>query len=151
MQWVIKNSHSVAWHRFHEKQTAIHKTLCDSFNTPATMSEIKALISASNSYYQESLKSSSSPNADLLSQIGGYISKLLRIFGVFTDANPLVGASSAMSGGMSGANAEETVFPYAEAFSSFRDRVRALAQSKAGRHLFKWMSNMSIVNANPDG
>lgn len=99
------------------------------------MSELKALISASNTYYQESLKSKRVPNGDLLSQIGGYISKLLRIFGVYTDVNPLVGPSSAESGG--GANyAEETVFPYAEAFSMFRDRVRSLAQSKAGMIFF---------------
>ena len=117
----------------HEKQALIHASLCDSINTPVTMLEIRSLISAGNSYYQDCLKAKKQPNADLLLTIGKYVCKIFRVFGVFKDENPELGPGlSGPGAGSSGVgNKDELVLPYAELLSSFRDRIRKLAQSKA--------------------
>jgi cysteinyl-tRNA synthetase len=122
----------------HEKQASIHASLCDSINTPATMQEIRALISAGNSYYQDCLKAKKQPNADLLLRIGKYVCKIFRVFGVFKDENPELGPGVTGPGAESGlsGNKEEVVFPYVELLSGFRDRVRKLAQSKADHKEF---------------
>lgn len=90
------------------------------------MMEIKNLVSTCNSYYQEKNKTKSTPNADLLSGIAEYITRLFIIFGVYPNFNPLIGTNS-----KSGENTEEIVGPFIATLSNFRDSVRLLAQSKA--------------------
>lgn len=74
-----------------KKQEAVHDALCDSFNTPKAMSEIRSLVSTGNQYYLEKTKLKMRPNAHVLLKYGTYISKMMTIFGVFQDRNPLVG------------------------------------------------------------
>nr|KAJ3422186.1 hypothetical protein HK105_000825 [Polyrhizophydium stewartii] len=110
-----------------QKQAAIYAALADSFDTPLAMQELRQLISQANQYYQNKTKAKQTPNALVLNKIGAYVTKLMRTFGVFGDANPEVGAPASGTG----QNLEEAVMPYLRALSTFRDTVRELAQSKA--------------------
>ena len=92
------------------------------------MIEIKSIISQCNTYYQEKNRNRFVPNSDLLSAIAEYITKLFRIFGVYSDLNPLIGPSLKSNE----INSEETILPFVTTLSQFRDSVRHLAQAKAG-------------------
>ncbi|TPX56049.1 cysteine---tRNA ligase [Powellomyces hirtus] len=114
--------------RFREKQDAIHASLCDSFNTPAAMNEIRELISIANAYYQEKAKTKELPNAEMLGKIAKYVTHMMRTFGVFTDTNAVIGHSTgALADGKS---LEDSLLPYLRVLSSFRDTVRDLAQNQ---------------------
>ena len=102
------------------------------------MKEIKALISLANTYYQEKNKQKALPNVDLLTAIAEYVTKLLQMFGVYQDHNPLIGPPSNSKTEM---NNEEIILPYATTLSEFRDNIRLLAQSKAG-NCNNYYSNM---------
>ncbi|KAI8586228.1 tRNA synthetases class I (C) catalytic domain-containing protein [Geranomyces variabilis] len=110
--------------RFRESQNAIHAALCDSFNTPQAFVHIRELVGHANQYYQRNA-GKAALNADLLAKVAQYLTKLMRTFGVFPDANPAIGSGS---GG--GKNLEDELLPYLRALSSFRDAVRDLAQNK---------------------
>ena len=101
--------------------------MCDSFDTPVVMNEVKSLVSSSHSYYQECLKNKKNPNLDLLKDIAKYITRLFCTLGVFPDLNSQIGSGSIQGQ----ASQEETVLPFVKLLSSFRDRVRKLAHSKA--------------------
>ncbi|KAK6092871.1 cysteinyl-tRNA synthetase [Batrachochytrium dendrobatidis] len=110
-----------------QKQEAIYAALADSFNTPLAMTELRQLISVSNQYYQTKNKVKATPNITILAKIGVYVTKLLRIFGVYPDINPEFGAPVTEGA----QNSEEALMPYLRVLSSFRDAVRELAQAKA--------------------
>ena len=110
------------------KQASVHAALCDSFNTPQVMLEIRQLVTSANQYYQAKCKSKARSNALLLAKIGKYITKLMRVFGVYSDLNPEYGSGYAAADGVQGSDA---VLPYLRVLSSFRDQIRILAQSKA--------------------
>ena len=111
---------------FKEKQILMNEALCDSFNTPVVMQEIRSLISTCNTYYQDKNKSKATPNADLLSGIAEHITRLFLIFGVYPNFNPLIGSNSLVK-----ENSEEIILPFVTALSTFRDSVREMAQKKA--------------------
>ncbi|KAI8924349.1 tRNA synthetases class I (C) catalytic domain-containing protein [Entophlyctis helioformis] len=120
-----------------QKQFAVHAALADSFNTPQAMLEIRQLVSQANQYYQDKVKAKGVPNAALLNKVGKYVTKLMHTFGVYSDANPEVGAPTAGSA----QNAEDTVMPFLRVLSTFRDRVRELAQNKADLKEFLKLSD----------
>ncbi|KAJ3000963.1 hypothetical protein HDV02_000032 [Globomyces sp. JEL0801] len=111
-----------------EKQAAVRVALCDSFNTPSAMNELRALISQGNQYYVDKQKAKSKPNASVLNKIASYVTKMLRIFGVFDDTNAEIGSFGTTN---TSANREEILLPILHTVSSFRDNVRNLAQEKA--------------------
>ncbi|KAJ1337080.1 hypothetical protein BSLG_006840 [Batrachochytrium salamandrivorans] len=111
-----------------QKQSDVYAALADSFNTPVAMGELRQLISAANQYYHAKTKAKALVNIPLLSSIASYVTKLMRTFGVFVDANPAIGAPSRGTA----QNSEESVMPYLRVLSLFRDSVRELAQNKAG-------------------
>jgi cysteinyl-tRNA synthetase len=109
------------------KIEGVHEALCDSFNTPKAVTEIRALVAAGNAYYADKMRNKSVPNAHVLVKVAGYVTTMMRTFGVFEDKNPLVGtfAVSFTNG------STENVMPFVQALSSFRDAVRTLAQGGA--------------------
>ncbi|KAJ3189151.1 hypothetical protein HDU85_002776 [Gaertneriomyces sp. JEL0708] len=119
---------------FTAKKRAIHDALCDSFNTPVAMNELRDLISQSNTYNQGQLKAKQQPNASVLGAIARYVTKLLRTFGVFLDVNPAIASSAANGATVSGRSEEDVALPYLKVLSSFRDSVRQIAQQK-GDHM----------------
>ncbi|RKO89692.1 hypothetical protein BDK51DRAFT_27354, partial [Blyttiomyces helicus] len=114
---------------FTAKQSSIHAALCDNFNTKTAMKDIRELISSSTAYYNERILAKAVPSVAVLSKVAKYVTKMMRTFGVFGDANPEIGGGVGATVG--GKSLDETLMPYLRAMSSFRDGVRDLAQSKA--------------------
>ncbi|KAI8906879.1 tRNA synthetases class I (C) catalytic domain-containing protein, partial [Gorgonomyces haynaldii] len=106
-------------------QDQIREAFCDSFNTPKAMAELRQLISLGNQYYQDATKRSQ-PNASVLYKVGTFVTSILRILGVLKDENAALGTFAT-----AGSKSQENVLEYVQALSSFRDRVRSLAQEKA--------------------
>ena len=82
---------------FHEKKAAIRRALCDSINTPQAMKEINSLVSAGNTY-MSGYYNAQHFNHVLVRDVAGYITNLLRIFGVVeTDDSIGFGGVSAVT------------------------------------------------------
>jgi cysteinyl-tRNA synthetase len=92
------------------------------------MMALKSLISSSNSYLSECSKQKSKPNADVLVNIATFITKFLRMLGVFKDSNPDIGLPTSFTANVP---QEELVLPFVHVLSEFRNKIRALAQNKA--------------------
>jgi cysteinyl-tRNA synthetase len=70
--------------RFFEKQSAVHKALCDSLNTPIALQEIMDLVSRTNVYIsattgKTALENGVRFNPDLLRRVGIYVSKMMKV------------------------------------------------------------------------
>jgi hypothetical protein len=64
------------------------------------MGLLKSLVSSTHIYLDSKSKLKEKPNTDLLVKVGGYISKMMRVFGVFKDSNPRIGSDSLIQQGM---------------------------------------------------
>jgi cysteinyl-tRNA synthetase len=100
---VLNEGNSDIGHNFHEsekdllklldeKMLAVHDALCDSFNTPKAMIEIKSLVTIGNQYYNEKMKKKEKCNSQVLVNVGKYITKMMRIFGVFRNDDNVIGS-----------------------------------------------------------
>ncbi|KAJ1564305.1 hypothetical protein HK096_008667 [Nowakowskiella sp. JEL0078] len=119
---------------FQAKQSEAHSAICNNFNTPQLLKVFRDLISAANTYIQEHV---SSTNEGLLEKIAKYVVRMHRILGVFPEKSGLeIGISAESS-----ASIEDVVAPFIRVFSSFRDNVRSLAQSRAESKEFLALSD----------
>lgn len=105
---------------FQEKKTAVHKALCDSINTPVALREIINLISIGNTY-MINFYNEGHYNHIIMLDIANYISNLFKIFGVIEENGTFGFGSSEKSGSV---NLEETIMPYLNVMSKFRDDIR---------------------------
>lgn len=64
---------------FNEKRASVHKFLCDSINTAATMKELISLVSATNTYMSNNYNLDSY-NHVLVRDIANYITNMLTVF-----------------------------------------------------------------------
>ncbi|KAJ3191062.1 hypothetical protein HK101_008110 [Irineochytrium annulatum] len=108
-------------------QVAVHAALSDNFDTSTVMNTLRDLITAANTYTSQR---KSLASADALFKVARFVTRMMRIFGVYRDANPAVG-DAAGGGRGAGGSLEETAGPYVRLLASFRDRVRALVRSGA--------------------
>jgi cysteinyl-tRNA synthetase len=127
---------------FQEKKASIHKFLCDSINTPSVMKEISSLITLTNIYMTGNYNLPSY-NHVLVKDVAIYITNLMKIFGV-VDFGEQVGYGSAAAAGSSGesVNLEETLMPYLQVLSKFRDDVRVEARAKKEFDILKICDNL---------
>jgi cysteinyl-tRNA synthetase len=95
------------------------------------MNYIRDIITTANIYLQKT----KNPSPDALTKVAKYVTKMMRTFGVFRDANPEIGESSGAAG--TGLNVEDVAGPYVRLLSAFRDKVRELSRSKAGEFLIR--------------
>lgn len=79
---------SLSSFRYHEKRSLIHAALCDSIDTPTVIKLVRELITISNTYMNAT--SEATPNAKLLGNIAGYITYLMKVFGVI-NSNEAIG------------------------------------------------------------
>ncbi len=112
----------------------MHKALCDSFNTPQVLTELRELVSAANTYMSEKTKAASFLNIQLLVKVAQYVNKIMNTFGVGVNASEQQFGWSAVTSSTAEAsgNVEDIAMPYLHVLSSYRDTIRSLAQSKAG-------------------
>jgi cysteinyl-tRNA synthetase len=111
-----------------EKQELVRSALCDSFNTPSAIMEIKQLIASCNQYYMDKQKQKLRPNSSVLKKAAVYVTKMMRVFGVFMESSASIG--SFVVGDSQEKDTSETLMPILKTVSKFRDTVRSLAQQK---------------------
>lgn len=101
----------------------VYEALCNNIDTKSAMVVIFDLMTDTNKYMD-----SRKPNLNrqLLENILRFITNILDAFGVNDTKKPL-GFGSATCGGID--NLEETLFPYLEAFASFRENVRDIGRN----------------------
>ena len=111
-------------HEYHAtilaRQGAVHKCMCDNFNTPGVMTELLGIASDTFTY----LTKNQAPDALLLKRGAIYVTRILRIFGVITLEE--FGFPVASGGGD---NYEASVGPIVTALVGFRDEVRTAAKA----------------------
>lgn len=87
-------------------------------DTPTVMRHLKELISRCNVYTTET----TSPNTQLLENVGFYITKMLQIFGVIPAASGLGYPVEAKE-----SDVESAVVPFASLVADFREEVRQIS------------------------
>ncbi|KAJ3110692.1 hypothetical protein HDU96_006372, partial [Phlyctochytrium bullatum] len=110
-------------------QRAVHAALCDNFDTATATTTLRDLIAQANIYLRKAETERRKPSPEVLRKIAAYVTRLMRVFGVFGDANPEIGEARAGAG--AGGSVEEVAGPYVRLLAAFRDKVRELARSKA--------------------
>jgi cysteinyl-tRNA synthetase len=116
------------------KDAAIHNAICDSINTPEAMQHLKELVSAGNTYYNESLQRKLPVHTGVMVRIVDFAARWLDLFGVPEFAGGDVAGVSGAATSQPGSEAtatpeavrESVVMPVARAMSEFRDAVKDL-------------------------
>ena len=126
-------------YRLAEKQLSIRKALCDNFNTPLAIQEMRNLIVQANSYNAEKQKiqanaekqkTKGKANSAVLKKIAIYVTKLMRIYGVFEVTGEEIGSFAVASSSSQGTTSSD-LMPLLQTMAAFRDQVRLLAQQKS--------------------
>jgi cysteinyl-tRNA synthetase len=120
--------------RFSKIKNEIHLALCDSIDTPTVMEQIRQLVSTTNIYMNTT---NSVINRLLLRNIAAYITRLINIFGLNSSAATTddIGFTRLNEQQASAVNVEDIAMPYVQAFSDFRDGVRAIAITIKNREI----------------
>ncbi|KAJ1564641.1 hypothetical protein HK405_014331, partial [Cladochytrium tenue] len=109
--------------RFEGKQSEVHAALSDNFNTSAAMHCLRDIITGANTYIQTVASEKGRISVDLVSKVAKYITKMMKVFGVFRESGPEFEDASAQG---TGGSVEDVAGPYVRLLSAFRDRVREL-------------------------
>ncbi|KAG8826237.1 hypothetical protein FRC19_009470 [Serendipita sp. 401] len=118
----------------YRSQHAFRAALCDSFNTPQALQVILDLISYTNVYLK---RGRSSTNIDVVRHVAGWITKMLRMFGLGEGPPTEIGWGTAPASGEDvGADKEVVLMPYLRVLSTFRDDVRRRAMAKVSHSEF---------------
>ncbi|ODM96238.1 Cysteine--tRNA ligase, cytoplasmic [Orchesella cincta] len=108
---------------------SVHEALCDNINTRDAVFSLRDLISAANIYIQNGKSQKTQVNGPLLKQAAVYVSRMLRIFGVITSYDlDSFGLRTTDSEDAGQVNVEDTVLPFIEVLSEFREKVRTTAK-----------------------
>jgi cysteinyl-tRNA synthetase len=107
-------------------QAAVHEALIDNINTPNTLLALQDLVKATNKYLAETGSVDVRPL--LLERVGKFVTKILNCLGVCLDTGA-VGFPESSEGSSEGR--EETLSPFLDLMTKFRDDIRKLAQGGA--------------------
>ncbi|KAJ8668198.1 hypothetical protein QAD02_009861 [Eretmocerus hayati] len=99
----------------------IHEALCDNIDTRRVLDIIRELVTNCNIYVKDCAK----PNTLLLRDVAVYITKIFTTFGAVTSQDSI---GFPLEGDAQNVNLEETVMPYLEILSDFREKVRVRAR-----------------------
>jgi len=114
---------------FESSKQNIYSYLADNFNTPATLLEMKSLVTAANTYVQN-LSDIKSVNLMILEAIARYLTKLLKVFGVIGDNEHVDIGFELVNVSQSEDKDNATPIEYLEALAEFREQVRKSAIAK---------------------
>lgn len=111
----------------------VRAALADDFNTPQAMSVLSDLLRDTNKYMLADPATGAGPVPLLLKSSADYITYIFRVFGL-VDPLPSIGfsassSSSSAADSVSGASLEQTLAPYLDVLSSFREQIREIARS----------------------
>ncbi|KAK2579821.1 hypothetical protein KPH14_007507 [Odynerus spinipes] len=104
--------------KFTASKDSVHNSLCDNVDTKSALDAIRDIIAHCNIY----MKQNKNPNTLLLRDIAVYITKIFTIFGAISSSHDAIGFP--IENETTNTNLEETVMPYLEILSDFRERVR---------------------------
>ncbi|CAH1114227.1 unnamed protein product [Psylliodes chrysocephalus] len=110
-------------------KTDVHAALCDNFDTRSALDALRELVTTGNIYLRERKP----PNSLLLTDVGIYVTSILKIFGTITEAD-CVGFPT--STGKSD-NIESVILPYLSILAEFRDKVRTSARTLKATEILK--------------
>jgi cysteinyl-tRNA synthetase len=118
-------------------QVAVHAALCDNFDTPQVLHQLKELVRETNVYLKPEMGAAAAAaaaaptvNAYLLRSVAGYVHRMFVTFGLI-DPLPALGFPVAAAGGAGGDwDPEVKLGPYLSVLSGFRDVVRAAAKAR---------------------
>ncbi|KAJ1546252.1 hypothetical protein HK405_007247, partial [Cladochytrium tenue] len=113
---------------FEDKQSEVYAALSDNFDTSAAMLCLRDIITGANTYIQTVASEKGRISADLISKVAKYITKMMKVFGVFRESGPEFEDASAQN---KGGSVEDMAGPYVRLLSAFRDRVRELVRNRA--------------------
>ncbi|GLG93420.1 Uncharacterized protein GBIM_00837 [Gryllus bimaculatus] len=129
-KWGPKELELIA--KLRESKEAVHAALCDNVDTRTALDHIRELVAFSNIYIRDCWGSHEA-NSLLLNDVAGYITFLLRVFGVVPSDTSIgfpVGAPGSTSGDL-----ESQLMPYLSLMASFRDNVRSHARSLGAKDI----------------
>ena len=127
---------------FEAAQARVHAALCDNINTRAALDVLADLVRSTNVYLAARPGGEPAPQPLLLRGVAAYVTRILGAFGLATGAGDAIGLPA--TGGAAGNGVGEgdaaggvRADGVLDAFSAFRDQVRALAKggSPAGEIL----------------
>lgn len=104
--------------KFSAAKDSVHNSLCDNVDTKGALEAIRDIVTHCNIY----IKQNKNPNTLLLRDIAVYITKIFTIFGAISSSHDAIGFP--IDNETTNANMEETVMPYLEILSNFRESVR---------------------------
>ncbi|KAI9327242.1 tRNA synthetases class I (C) catalytic domain-containing protein [Zopfochytrium polystomum] len=117
---------------FEQKQGEIHAAFCDNFDTFTAMNALRDMITASNSYIQAATTARAGVSSELILKIAKYVTKTMRLLGVFRDDGVTeIGEGAKAGSGAAASSVEEVADPYVRLLARFRDRVRELSRAGA--------------------
>ncbi|CAJ0959380.1 unnamed protein product, partial [Mesorhabditis belari] len=119
---------------FSELRANVHEALCDSIDTRTVMERLRKIVEIGNAYIVEKQKLEQPPNALLLRQLALYITKILRVFGVIPTSSEI---GYPLSTDEDSTSKEETVMPYLNVLSEFREEVRKIAKANGVHDILK--------------
>lgn len=102
-------------------QQRIHEALCDSFNTPRVITELRGLTVDVNAYI---VQGKDKLDVDMLTRVANYLHKILGMFGLSEYGQARDEQASDIKSFIAH---EDVIYPYAQALSDVRDRLRQLA------------------------
>ncbi|XP_057668067.1 cysteine--tRNA ligase, cytoplasmic [Diorhabda carinulata] len=120
--------------KLYQMKIAVHTALCDNIDTKSAVDALRDLVTASNIYRRERKP----PNSLLLYDIGLYVTKILKIFGVISEKETL-GFPTA-TGTFN--NIESLVRPYLTILAEFRDNIRTSARVLKATDILKECDNL---------
>ncbi|KAI8447359.1 cysteinyl-tRNA synthetase [Phakopsora pachyrhizi] len=120
---------------FNEAQSNLHSALCDSFNTPEAMKSVMSLVAETNKYMASkisSIRSEATEDLILISQIGAWITKILKTFGLgeTKTASFKSGFTESFIGWDLLDPLEPEIMSYLLEWSVFRDEARSIARQQ---------------------
>ncbi|XP_071809472.1 cysteine--tRNA ligase, cytoplasmic-like [Asterias amurensis] len=120
--------------QFQNCRARVNEALCDSIDTKASLEGMRVLIGQCNIYMQERRSAKVAPNRMLLQNTAAFVTKMLRIFGAIEGDEPI---GFPMNGAGKNSNVEETVMPYLQVLSEFREQVRQTARQQKAVDILK--------------
>lgn len=109
-----------------QKQISVHDALCDSFNTPHVLMELRELMTTANTYLSEKRRLNEPLHFGLLQKVAFFISNTMKMFGVGTQPQEL--GWSLTTEKQPNLNTEEATLPFLKVLASYRDQIRNLAK-----------------------
>ncbi|KAF0301106.1 Cysteine--tRNA ligase, cytoplasmic [Amphibalanus amphitrite] len=106
-------------------RTDVHEALCDNIDTRSCLEALRDLVSACNTYVDESRTAGGVANRQLLADAAQYVTRMLKVFGAIPAGGPAIGFPLE---GDTTTDVESLVMPYLTVLGKFRERVRQTAR-----------------------